>query len=275
MDADGPAAGRTPSEARRRRRRAGQREHRADRHPHAVRPRAQPDRRGCCRARCPRSRSSRSPAGSSAPSSSTSPTTSSSRRWASPARLHGLQAPTSTRRLGNEFADRRLPGAQHDPRRVRADRRRPPTTPPRSSTRSRRQGVEVEDDGDDVDARDPAQPRVRQPGPAPAASASARCSRASAASRSTRTTSMIDNQLRSVLFQVPCPGNPELPGRPDAAGLLQRRGRPRRDRHRARPRPRHPAATTSCGRRSGCAPKTSFTAITGESHGPASRPTTR
>ena len=36
-----------------------------------------------------------------------------------------------------------------------------------------------------------------------------RCCRASAASRSTSNDEQIDNQLRSVLFQVPVPGNPD------------------------------------------------------------------
>ena len=46
---------------------------------------------------------------------------------------------------------------------------------------------------------------------------------------------MIDNQLRSVLFQVPVTGNPECLDGPDAAGVLLGRRRPRRDRRRARP----------------------------------------
>ena len=56
-----------------------------------------------------------------------------------------------------------------------------------------------------------------------------------------------------------------LPRRPAAARLLHGRRGPRRDRRRARPRPRHAALQRRCGGRTGCAPKTSFTAITGES----------
>ena len=66
-----------------RRRRARQREPRADRHPHAVRARAQPDRRRTPRDAPGGAAASRSPAASSAPSSSTSPTPSSSLRSAS------------------------------------------------------------------------------------------------------------------------------------------------------------------------------------------------
>ena len=68
-----------------------------DRDPHPVRPRAQPDRRRCCRARCRRRTSSRSPGGSSSPSSSTSPTTSSCRRWAWRCPRTPATRPTSTR----------------------------------------------------------------------------------------------------------------------------------------------------------------------------------
>ena len=62
--------------------------------------------------------------------------------------------------------------------------------------------------------------------------------------RSTSNDEQIDNQLRSVLFQVPKPGVPTRASASTARAqprLLQRRRRPRRDRHRARPRPRHAA----------------------------------
>ena len=63
----------------------------------------------------------------------------------------------------------------------------------------------------------------------------------------------IDNQLRSVLFQIAGPREPDLPGRADAAGVLQGRGRPRRDRHRPRSRSRdaalqRPAPSLRAGR---------------------------
>ena len=62
---------------------------------------------------------------------------------------------------------RRLPGAQHDPRRVRADRSRRARTPPRSSTRSGSRASTVERQRRrHGHARDPARRRVRQPGPA-------------------------------------------------------------------------------------------------------------
>ena len=65
----------------------------------------------------------------------------------------------------------------------------------------------------------------------------------------------IDNQLRSVLFQVPVSGNPECLDGPTLPECFQRRGRPGRDRHRAWPRPRHaelqpaPAGVRVCRRR--------------------------
>ena len=54
-----------------------------------------------------------------------------------------------------------------------------------------------------------------------------------------RNDEQIDNQLRSVLFQIPSRGQPGVPGRRRAAGVLRRRGRPRCPRRRAGPRPRH------------------------------------
>ena len=50
---------------------------------------------------------------------------------------------------------------------------------------------------------------------------------------------MIDNQLRSVLFQIPVDGNPECLDGPGLPECFQRRRGPGCDRHRARPRPRH------------------------------------
>ena len=55
-----------------------------------------------------------------------------------------------------------------------------------------------------------------------------------------RNDEQIDNQLRSVLFQIPIGRQPGVPGRRRAAGVLQRRRRPGGGRRRARPRPRHP-----------------------------------
>ena len=45
---------------------------------------------------------------------------------------------------------------------------------------------------------------------------------------------MIDNQLRSVLFQIPSSQDPECLNGPTVAAVLQHGGRPGRDRHPAR-----------------------------------------
>ena len=124
--------------------------------------------------------------------------------WSAPRAVHHLQrVPAGARRPARavpaattrrepdarqRVRDRRLPGAQHGPRRVRADRaggtagaaarRRSGGRASRSSTNA---------DGTH-DARDPARRRVRQPGPVRAGRARRRCCRASA-SASTTTTS--------------------------------------------------------------------------------------
>ena len=218
------------------------------------------------RRRCPRSRSSRSPGGWSAPSSSTSPTTSSCRRSASACAPYRGYDAERQRDARQRVRDRRLPRAQHDPRRVRAGRARPATTPRRSSTAFEAQGIEVEDDGDEVELVDPAQRRVRQPRPA-----RARRRRPGAARPRRRARVQQRRADRQPAAQRAVPGARSRATRilpataPTLPGLLQRRGRPRRDRHRARPRPRHAALQRRCARPTGCAPKTSFTAITGES----------
>ena len=175
-----------PAQGDGRRRRARQREHRADRHPHAVRPRAQPDRRRAAGRLCPRSRSSRSPAGSSAPSSSTSPTRSSCPALGVALPPYRGYDPTVDATPRQRVRDRRLPRAQHDPRRDRAVRARRHVHRGAARRRSRRRASRSRRTTDERRARDPAQRRVRQPRPAREPSASARCCRRSAPSREYR-----------------------------------------------------------------------------------------
>ena len=105
--------------------------------------------------------------------------------------------------------DGRLPRAQHDPRRVRADRAAG-TYSAAQLARVPRAGHRGRDERRrHVDARDPARRRVRQPGPAAAGRPRAGARRASARARSTSNDEQIDDSLRSVLFQVPKPGIPD------------------------------------------------------------------
>ena len=89
-------------------------------------------------------------------------------------------------------------------------------------------------------ARHPAQPRVRQPRPA-----RGRRARPGAQGHRRRAAVQERRHDRQPAPERPVPGagdrEPGVPRRPDAAGVLHGRRRPRRDRRRARPRPRHAA----------------------------------
>ena len=63
----------------------------------------------------------------------------------------------------------------------------------------------------------------------------------------------IDNQLRSVLFQIPVPGNPALPGRADAAGSASRASST------SVPSTSSAAATTGCRSTTTCAVRSGWT----------------
>ena len=136
----------------------------------------------------------------------------------------------------------------------------------RSSTRFEAQGVEIADRRRRDRARHPAERGLLQPGPGRPAAARPAAAGHRPGGASTRTTSRSTTSCAACCSRCRSRGNPECLDGPGAARVLRRRRRPGRDRHRARPRPRHADATTSCARRTGCAPKTSFTAITGESH---------
>ena len=137
-------------------------------------------------------------------------------------------------------------------------------TPRPTSTPSRRRASRSTVDGDRRRDRGPAGRGVLQPRPAaaPAARPDAAGARRRVAVQQRRADRQPAPQRRCSRFR--CSGNPECLDGPTHAGVLQRRDRPGRDRHPARPRPRHRAPTTSSARPTGCAPKTSFTAITGE-----------
>ena len=218
-----------------RRRRAGQREHRADRDPDAVRPRAQPDRRRAARAARRRS------------------------KFQIARRVVIAEQQYITYQRVPARDGRRCRGTAAT---TRASTRRCPTSSPPSAT-ARTARSTASSSSSPTPARTRGQlDALEAPGrrgraatatsvelaiPLNVAFFNPDCCRgrlgpmlqASAASREYNNDEQIDNQLRSVLFQVPGSGNPRVPRRPDPAGVLQRRGRPGRDRHRARPRPRH------------------------------------
>ena len=87
--------------------------------------------------------------------------------------------------------------------------------------------------------RHPAERGVLQPGPARGGAARPD---AAGARRRVAVQQRRDDRQPAAQRAVPGAGagQPDLPRRPDPAGLLHRRERPRRDRHPARPRPRHP-----------------------------------
>ena len=210
------------------------------------------------RALSPRSTSSRSPGGSSSPSSSTSPTTSSCRRWAS--RCRPTAATTrhvERRRSSNEFADRRLPRAQHDPRRVRADRRRPALH--RGAARRLRGAGHRgrRDDGADVDARDPARTSrsstptcsQRRLGPV-LAGARRRVASTTTTSRSTTSCAACCSRCRCPAPTRRLPGRPARCRRASTASSTWARSTSSAAATTASP------PTTSSGGPTGCAPKT-------------------
>ena len=218
--------------------------------------------------RCRRRTSSRSPAGSSSPSSSTSPTSEflPAMGVALP-RVPRLQDRTSTRRCRNEFATvgYRAHSQIHGEFEVETDADR--YTPGHAGRASRRRASRSPSTATRSTIAHPAQRGVLQPRPARSRSSSARCCTASAPSREYNNDEQIDNQLRSVLFQVPVAGNPEcldgptLPacftGVVDLGAIDIERGRD----HGIRP-------TTSSAQAYGLPAKTSFTAITGEATEP-------
>ena len=230
-------------ERRRRRRRAREREHRAHRDPHAVRPRAQPDRRRAARQPVGRRTGSRSPAASSARRSSTSPTTSSCPTLGvAPARRTAATTRASTPALSNEFATvgyraHSMIHGEFEPTVAPGDVRQR-----RSSRPSERRASWSSSTARTVDARDPARRRVRQPRPAgadrprPDARGPRRRARVQATtSRSTTRCAASCSRCRS-----PASPTPPSAGRPTInpscfSGVVG----PRRDRHPARPRPRH------------------------------------
>ena len=161
-----------------------------------------------CRPTCPRSRSSRSPGGSSSPSSSTSPTRVPPALGVAAAAATAATSPSVNATPRQRVRHRRLPRAQHDPRRVRAGRARRHVHGRAARRRSRRRASRSSRGRRQRRARGPAQRRVLQPRPAREPSARRRCCRRSAARREYRNDEQIDNQLRSVLFQVPGPGIP-------------------------------------------------------------------
>ena len=235
-----------------------------DRHPHPVRPRAQPDRRRCCRARCRRRTSSRSPGGSSSPSSSTSPTTSSCRRWAWRCRAYTGYKTNVNATLGNEFATvgYRAHSQIHGEFEIETDAGR--YTPGARWTPSRRRASRSPIDGDEVELAIPLNVGVLQPRPARSSSSSARCCRASASSRSTRTTS------RSTTSCAACCSRSRSPATRSASTARPCRSASTAWSTWARSTSSAAAttacrATTSCARRYGLPAKTSFTSITGES----------
>ena len=75
----------------------------------------------------------------------------------------------------------------------------------------------------------------------------------------------IDNQLRSVLFQVPVPGNPACLDGPTLPAVLQGRASTSARSTSSAAATTGCRSTTTCAAPSGCTPKPSFTAITGES----------
>ena len=137
------------------------------------------------------------------PSSSTSPTTSSCPAMGvTPARRTAATTPTVNATLSNEFAT--VGYRAHS--QIHGEFESTPTpaaTRRRRSTRSRRRASRSTDGRRRDRARRPAERGVLQPRPARRRSSSARCCRASAASREYNNDEKIDNQLRSVLFQVP------------------------------------------------------------------------
>ena len=102
------------------------------------------------------------------------------------------------------------------------------------------QGIELEvsEDGTEIELVVPLNVAFFNPDSSGSFS-SARCCRASVSRREYKNDEQIDNQLRSVLFQIPVPGNTALPRRAGPARVLPRCRRPRRPRRRARTRPRH------------------------------------
>ena len=259
---------RAPGERGRRRRRPREREHRAHRDAHAVRARAQPDRRRCCP---PRSRP-RSSVPDRAP------------RRRGRAAVHHLHASSSPR---SEIHLAALPRLR--PERQPDDRR---TSSPPSATASTAWSTA---------SSSPRCPRAPTAGAARGVRARGRRGRAARAAsvtlviplelafgnpgllqavglgplleglgneRQYKNDEQIDDSMRSVLFQIPKPGNRDpamLRDADDQARLLLGRPGPRRDRHRARARPRHAVVQRAAARLRAGARRRSFTAITGES----------
>ena len=192
------------------------------RHAHAVRPRAQPDRRRAARRPVAEQASSRSRGASSAPSSSTSPTASSCRPLGVRLPPYRGYRPRVDPTLSNEFATvgYRAHSMIHGEFELEADAGR--YTPAeldaleapgrRGRARRRRRAR----------ARGPAQRRVLQPGPRAGRSASARSCRRSAPSRSTTTTSRSTTRCAASCSRCPARTRPTRgastdPARPAAS----------------------------------------------------------
>ena len=116
----------------------------------------------------------------------------------------GYQSRTSNPTLSKRVRHGRLPGAQPDPRRDGADSHRRRATRQAELNAFAAEGITR---GPDREPRStswiPLSLHVRQSRPACARSASARCSRDSAAEKQYKNDEQFDNQLRSVLFQIP------------------------------------------------------------------------
>ena len=120
----------------------------------------------------------------------------------------------------------RLSRSQHDPRRVRGGRRGGGLQRRAAGCDRAAQGVEVVIDGDEVEFVIPLNLAFGNPDLLKLVGLGA-VLHGLGGEPQYKNDEMIDNQLRSVLFQVPVPGT-RLPRRADAARVLQGRRRPRR-----------------------------------------------
>ena len=265
MAADG-AARRSTRKRGRGRRRAGEREHRPHRDPHAVRARAQPDRRRACPPSLPEEEKfqiARRVVGAEQQYITY-------HEFLPALGVHLPQYrgynPDVDPTLSNEFATvgYRAHSMIHGEFELE---RAGGTYSPTSSTRSSTQGIEVEDDDDETRARRSRSASRSGTPTSSQQSASARFCRASAASGSTRTTSRSTTRCGASCSRSRSRGAAirRLRRADHQARVLHRRRRTSARSTSSAVATMACRTTTSCASRTACAPKTSFTEITGES----------